>query len=277
MKKLIFKALVLSLIAKPVWAIDSLYLFKATIESHRQSLSATIENRSAVDVLCERLELRIELYNDNMMESAGYSHLILDPVYVAAQSKVHLPVVENTSAGVQTNDPTYIGRVTTEGGHTCRPATYEEYCTIAGKGADELTTLKVLQRHFDLPACEIPVNQITELALRNKGLRSVKAISFMVKLVKLDLQGNESTSVEPLKNLVRLRRINLDLNPISDLLPLVDLPEIELIRARETKVKIPLVNNPFKKNPRIDLSGPAGNCSIKIQDEGVQRIVRCSR
>jgi hypothetical protein len=278
MNKILIQILTVFCLTDHVLAMESIpYRFQGWIGEGRKSATAEIHNHTNADAICEKLRIRIEFYNDNFNESIGYTDLQTDPVYILAGGSTAVPVLADAGSVSGPAGAKYIGRLTLDGVDSCRSASYSDYCHFADKDEAETEALEILGRHFNSHPCEIPVTTVTQLALRNKGLRSVKALSFMTQLQKLDLQGNQISSVRDLTTLMRLKRINLDLNPVSDLLPLVDLPEIQLIRARETKVKIPMVNNSNKGNPIIDLVGPGGSCSIRIKERGRYRRILCQK
>ncbi|HPI39364.1 MAG TPA: hypothetical protein PLJ21_01085 [Pseudobdellovibrionaceae bacterium] len=58
-----------------------------------------------------------------------------------------------------------------------------------------------------------------------------------------DLGRNEITNVEPLVYLEYLQEINLDHNPVAEVIVLLNLPYIENIFVRDTKVKYNNIEN----------------------------------
>ena len=119
-------------------------------------------------------------------------------------------------------------------------------------------------REITLGGSTFPAN-VTELALTNRGLTDISALSGCRELKRLDLTGNQITDLSPLMDLPGLEELIIKDNLVSDLRPLMSMTSLRRINAEGNGVgsTVPLGTLTSLKelhlagNPITDFSGLA--------------------
>ena len=80
------------------------------------------------------------------------------------------------------------------------------------------------------------MEQLTELYIRNRGIRDLTGLQFATNLNKLYLRDNQISDLSPIARLINLRELRIDDNPVSDLFPVRGLENLTKLELEDTLV-----------------------------------------
>lgn len=218
---------------------------------NKESFALTLENRSSDDLVCDTLSYNVIYDTSAGYQFGGERQVYLDDIYLQAKEhdeiRVFTELAKEETAQIraevkksgEAKEPVIVRAKLDPYQSSCRKANFVDYCKLAPKSQEDEDVLDKLYDLAGVSDCSLIEKRIGKsIKLRGFGLKSVRPISYMKHLKKIDLRENDISDSSYFSKMENLTSLNLEGNPIEEFQPFT-----KLINLTNLNIKDSLITN----------------------------------